>query len=128
VRKLVIALAGMTALVAILYYSGFVESFIYGFEGHAGLPSCDSSHGQKDAKNAMENSPMMMTLHLSIVDISQIKTISANTEKVECQATIILNSAQQGLLNYSFNHGAGMPTGKYFVRSALDLESFKPYP
>jgi hypothetical protein len=88
VRKLIIALIGLAILWSVLYFSGFTEAFMYGFEGHAGLPSCDSSHGRSDAKSVLENAPFAKTLHINIVAITEAKMTSGNAEKVECQATV----------------------------------------
>lgn len=127
-RKLIIALIGLAILGAVLYFSGFTEAFMYGFEGHAGLPSCDSSHGQSDAKAALENAPFAKTLHINIIAITEAKMTSGNTEKVECQAAVILNNSKKGKMNYTFTHDPTLPSGQYFVQSSLDLESFQPYP
>jgi len=128
VRTTIIVLIGIVAVALLLYYSGFVESFIYGFEGHAGLPSCESSHGQSDAKRAIENAPFAKTLGISIVAISDAKTISANTQKVDCTAMVILNSAKKGVMSYSFTKDPSFSSGQYYAKAELELDTFRPYP
>jgi hypothetical protein len=82
------------ALCLALYFSGFIEAFISGFEGHGGMPSCDSSHGKSDAKQAIENAPFAKSYGITIVAITDAKTISADTHKVDCKAMVILNSSK----------------------------------
>jgi hypothetical protein len=103
-----------------LYSSGFFTSVVDGFtaqrEGHAGLPSCGSSTGQSEAKRAFESSPFAKQQGLSVVVISDVKTIEAGAEKVECTATVILNSTQTGALNYSFEPNASVGSWNYLIR------------
>jgi hypothetical protein len=47
------------------------------FEGHAGVPSCASSHGQSDVKQAINNGPAAKTTGLAVVGIIDVKTSSA---------------------------------------------------
>lgn len=68
--KLILALIGLAILGGVLYFSNFTEAFMAGFEGHGGLPSCGSPHGQSDAKSALENAPFAKTLHINIVAIT----------------------------------------------------------
>jgi hypothetical protein len=128
VHKTTIVLAALTVLGFVLYFSGFTESFVMAFEGHAGLPSCASSHGQSDAENAIENSPTAKTTGVAVIAISDSKTISANGQKVECTATAILNSAQKAAMIYSFSLDPSLGSGRYIVRAKIDLDSIKPYP
>lgn len=131
-RKGAIALAGLAVLGVALYYSGFTEAFVESFTwsaaGHAGLPSCQSSHGQSDAKHAIENSPFAKTNGIAVIVITDVKQISADAQKVECTAMAILNSAQKGVINYSFTNDPSLGGGQYYIQAALDLPSFKPYP
>jgi hypothetical protein len=112
----------------LLYFSGFMEGFVSGFEGHAGLPSCDSSHGQSDAKRAIENGPFAKAGGINVIALTDAKKISANAQKVECTAMVILNSAQKGVMNYSFTNDPSLGGGPYYIQASLDLPSFKPYP
>jgi hypothetical protein len=109
------------------YGPGFISSFMWGYEGHAGLPSCASSYGQTDAERAFENSPFAKTSGIEIVAMSDVITISAGPEKVACKATIILNSSRQGIMDYSFSKATSLGAGQYFVQASLDLETFHPY-
>jgi hypothetical protein len=128
VRKTTIVLASLAVLGLVLYFSGFTEGFMMAFEGHAGLPSCGSSHGQSDAKRAIENGPTAKTTGVAVIAISDTKTISANAQKVECAATAILNSAQKAPMIYSFTSDPSLGSRSYLVRAKVDLESIKPYP
>ena len=127
-RKTTIALVGLAVLGVLLYFSGFIEGFIYGFEGHPGLPSCASSRGQSGAKQAIENSPFAKTSGIAILVVTEAKQTSANAKKVECTAMVILNSAKRGIINYSFTNDPSLGGGRYYIQAALDLASFKPYP
>jgi hypothetical protein len=128
VRKFAIALFGLVVVGVLLYFSGFFEGFISGFEGHPGLPSCESAHGKDDAKRAVENSQVIKAANISVLIITEPKKISASAQKVECTAMTILSSAQKGVVNYSFTADPSLGGGQYYVQSALDLPSFKPYP
>jgi hypothetical protein len=123
----VVALIGLTVLLALLYFSGFIEGFISGFQGHAGMPSCESSHGQSDAKRAIENSPLAKTSGVAVLTLTDVRQISATTQKVECTAMVILSNAQKGAVNYSFTQDPSLGAAQYYVRTLLDLPSFKPY-
>jgi hypothetical protein len=112
----------------LLYFSGFTEGFMMAFEGHAGLPSCSSSHGQSDAKRALENGPAAKTSGVVVIAISGTKTISASAQKVECAATAIFNNARQGALNYVFTSDPALGSGNYIIRASVDPDSIKPYP
>jgi hypothetical protein len=127
-RKKMIALATVAILGVLLYFSGFIEGFTSGFEGHPGLPSCGSAHGQSDAKNAIENSPWAKTSGIDVIAINDPKTISANAQKVECTATVLLNSARKGVANYSFTNDPALGSGRYYVRASIDVGSLMPYP
>lgn len=128
VPKTIIALVSVVVLGLLLYFSGFIEGFISGIEGHPGLPSCESSHGQSDAKQAIENSPFAKTSSISVLAVTEAKKVSANAQKVECTAMAILSSGQKGIINYSFTNDPSLGGGKYFIQASLDLASFKPYP
>ena len=131
-RKASIALAVVAVLGAVLYYSGFTESFVenfaWSFAGHAGIPSCKSSHGRSDAKRAIENSPVAKTSGITVEAVMEVKQISANAQKVECTAMAILNTAEKGVINYSFAIDPSLSSRQYYIQAALDLPSFKPYP
>jgi hypothetical protein len=127
-RKAAIVLASLAVVGLFLYFSGFTEAFMTGFDGHPGLPSCASSHGQSDVKRAIENGPNAKMTGLAVIGMTDVKTISANAEKVECTATAILNSAQQGLMNYSFTSAPSLGTGQYFIHAKVEPDSIKPYP
>ena len=127
-RKVAIVLSSLTVLGLLLYFSGFIEGFMMAFEGHAGLPSCSSSHGQSDAKRALENGPAAKTSGLVVIAISGTKTISASAQKVECAATAIFNNARQGALNYVFTSDPALGSGNYIIRASVDPDSIKPYP
>jgi hypothetical protein len=128
VRKTIVAFVGLVVLGLLLHFSGFLEGFREGYEGHAGLPSCGSSHGQSDAKDAIENSPWAKRLGITVLAVTDAKTISANAQRVECSAAMILNSAQKGVVNYSFTNDPSLGSGKYYIRAELDVGSVKPYP
>lgn len=126
-RNAGIVLISLLALGLLLYYSGFIEGFISGFKGHAGLPSCESSHSQSDAKRAIE-SDVLAYGSIVITAISNAKTISANAQKVECTAMVILNSAQKGVMDYSFTKDPSFGAGQYYVKAAIEPDSLRPYP
>jgi hypothetical protein len=121
-------LAGLAVLVVGLYFSGFAEGFVMGFEGHPGLPGCDSSHGKSDAQRAVDNSPWAKTSGIAVLAISDMKTLSANGQKVECSAMVILNSAQKGTMTYSFEPVPSLGSGQYYVKTSIDRDSLTPYP
>jgi hypothetical protein len=123
VRKTAIISASLIALALVLYFTGFTKGFMSGFEGHAGLPSCASSHGQSDVKRAFNDSPAAKTTGLAIVGMVNVKTSSADASKVECSATALLNSAQQGVVSYSF---LPMGSGQYYVHAKIEPESIGP--
>jgi hypothetical protein len=127
-RKYLIALVGVGVLGVLLYFSGFMEGFVSDFEEHPGLPSCDSSHGQSDAKRAIENGPFAKANGINVIALTEAKKISASAQKVECTAIVILNTATKGVINYSFTNDPSLGGGQYFIQAALDLPSFKPYP
>lgn len=127
-RRLLVILVALVAVCSFLYYSGFVEGFVTGFEGHAGLPACDSSHGKDDAKRAVENSPFAKSNNLTIIGVINPKTITANDMKVECQATALLNSAKQVVMDYSFTKQPGLAGAQYLIRASLDADTVKPFP
>jgi hypothetical protein len=131
-RNYRVAITGVIVLVsaAILgwhFISTFISTFISVFDGRGGLPSCDSSRGQSGAKQAIENSPLAKTLSIAIIAMSDAKTISATTEKVECKATVILNSAEKGIIDYSFTNEPALGRGKYYIRSVLEPDSLQPF-
>lgn len=127
-RKTLIFSGGLALLGALLYSTGFVEGFMSGFEGHPGLPSCDSSHGQSDAKQAIENGPLARSSSITVLAVTDPKRVSASAERVECTGMAILNSGQRGIINYSFTNDPTLGGGKYLIRASLDLPTFKPYP
>jgi hypothetical protein len=127
-RKYLIALVSVGVLGVLLYFSGFMEGFVSGFEGHPGLPSCDSAHGQSDAKRAIENGPFAKANGITVIAITDAKRVSASAQKVECTAMVILNTAKKGGINYSFTNDPSLGGGQYYVQASLDLPSFKPYP
>lgn len=92
------------------------------------IPACASSHGKDDAKRAVENSQILKASNISVLIITEPKKISVNAQKVECTAMAILSSAQKGVVNYSFTADPSLGGGQYYVQSALDLPTFKPYP
>lgn len=59
--------------------------------------------------------------------LSEVKQISANAQKVECTAMVVLSTGQKGPVNYSFTHDPALAAGHYYIQAALDLPSFKPY-
>jgi hypothetical protein len=128
VRKATIALVGLAGLGVLLYSSSFIEGFVSGIEGHPGLPSCVSSHGQSGAQQAIENSPFARTSGLSVLAITEVKKISANAQKVECKAMAILSSGQKGTVSYTFTNDPSFGGGRYYIQASLDLAGFKPYP
>jgi hypothetical protein len=127
-RKTIIGLAVLAVLVGGLYFSGFAEGFVSGFEGHPGLPGCNSSHGRSDAQRAIDNSPWAKSSGIAVVAISDTKALSANGQKVECSATVILNSAQKGMLTYSFAVVPSLGNGQYYINASIDADSLTPYP
>ena len=129
IHRSFLVLAGLAALGTGLYFTGnvdaFVENYAWSRDGHPGLPSCDSSHGQSDAKRAIDNSPFAKTYGIAVVVLSQPQKVSANAQKVECTASVILNSAKKGTMSYSFSADPSFGFGKYLVQAALDLPSFE---
>lgn len=130
-RKTMVA-GALVAVSAVLhlfgFFDGLAEGFVSGFEGHPGLPSCASSHGQSDVMRAIDDSPFAKTSGLAAISIGNPKTVSANAQKVECTATVILNSARKGPVNYSFTNDSSLERGKYLVHASLDPESFTSEP
>lgn len=127
-RKRAIALIVVVGLGTLLYFSGFYEGVVSGFEGHPGLPSCESSHGQSDTKRAFEGSPFAKSSGIAVIGMSDVKTISTTAKKVECTATALLNNAQQAAISYSFTNDPALGGGQYYVRAELDTNTFKPHP
>jgi hypothetical protein len=132
--KGIFIVVGIIVIVLALYFSGFatafVENFIFGFEGHPGLPSCTSSHGQADAKSAYENAPLIKTIGITIIAIHDVKTVSSNAKKVECSAIVVLNNGNEGTLSYrsySFAIDPAFGYGRYYVRSEVKLETIHPH-
>jgi hypothetical protein len=120
----------VASLLAVYFGRGFVDGFIAGFEwqqeGHPGLPSCDSRVGQADAKRALEGSPLAKTLNITIVTFTNPQTFSTSKDKVECEASVMLNSSATGSIDYSFSKNSSLPSGQYLVRAVLkenDLNS-----
>lgn len=83
---------------------------------------------QSDVKRAIENGPTAKMTGVAVIGMTDVKTISATAEKVECTATAILNNAQQGLMNYSFTSAPSVGTGQYFIHAKVEPDSIKPYP
>jgi hypothetical protein len=107
---------------------GFTEAFWAAFEGHSGLPSCATPHAQSDAKRAIESAPFAKTNNLTVVAITDPKTIDSSGEKVACRATVALSNATTGSVDYSFAKDSSLPSDQYRVRALLELESFQPHP
>jgi hypothetical protein len=128
VRRIIIAVVGVTVLGVPLYFSGLIDAFISHIEGHPGLPSCKSSHGRADAKKALAKSKFIEASGLAVIAIIEAKMISANAQRVDCTAMVILSSAQKGTVNYSFKNDPSLGDGRYYVEASLDYLSFKPYP
>jgi hypothetical protein len=130
-RKVMITLAGLSVLAVALYFTGFAGSFAEAFvtsrdaalEHHAGLPTCESQHGQDDAKRASDGSPLAKQTGIAIILVSDIKKVSISADKVECSATVILNNAKQGTMTYSFEKVASLASGQYYVHSKVTLDS-----
>ena len=126
----------LVALIAIflaLYFGrGFVYGFIAGFEwqqeGHPGIPSCDSSIGQSDAKRALEGSPIAKTLNITIVTFANPRTLSISESRVECHATVMLNSSATDSIVYSFSKNSSLPRGQYLVRANLQEDDLNAAP
>lgn len=129
-HRLWIAIALCIAAAITLYLK---RDFIYGFiaelewaqEGHPGLPSCDSRIAQTDARRAFENSPLAKTFGITIVNFANPLTLSASKSRVECKATVILNSSATGYIDYNFRTDSSLPRGKYLVLAALEMDNFK---
>jgi len=124
-----IAIAGgalVLAAICIWLGIGLVYGFITGWQGHPGLPSCESSHGQADAKRAMENSPFAKNLSLTIITMTDPKSVALNSNRVVCQATVIFNNSEKRTLGYSFTKDPSMPSGQYLVRAWLGADSSQP--
>jgi hypothetical protein len=74
-RKVIIILAGLPVLAVVLYSTGFASGFAEAFvasrdavrEHHPGLPTCESQHGQDDAKRVIDNSPLAKQSGLTVV-------------------------------------------------------------
>jgi hypothetical protein len=127
-RRLWLFLIVLVAVGGLAYYSGFVEAFIFAFEGHPDLPSCDSSHGKDDAKRAMDNSPFAKSSNLNVIALINPKTISVSGTKVQCQATAVLNMGQQVVMDYSFTKDASFGAGHYYVQASFETSTLRPYP
>ncbi|WP_407146296.1 hypothetical protein [Bradyrhizobium sp. ORS 86] len=126
-----LAFAGLTLLLGLggaFYFSGASDSLVAGLEHQAALPACDSSHGVDDAKKAIENSPAAKSSSLTVVALTDAKSLFVSDSKVECTGVVILNSARRGTINYSFTKDPSLAAGTYLINAALDLPSFKPYP
>jgi hypothetical protein len=113
------------AIVAILYYSGFISGLQNGLEGHGFLPSC--SRAESDLKTTFENPPFAAS-GLRLVAVLDAMTISSDPKKVECKATAILSNSQKAIIDYSFTTDPSFGFGKYYVRIFVEPDSLKPYP
>jgi hypothetical protein len=129
-RKVMITLAGMAVLAVVLYFTGFAGGFAEGFvtsrdavlEHHAGLPTCESQHGQDDAKRASNDSPLAKQTGVAIVLMSDVKKVSISTDKVECSATAFLNDGKKGTMAYSFEKVASLASGQYYIHSKVTYD------
>lgn len=104
---------------ALLYFSGFIEGFVSGFEGHPGLPSCDWSRAKDDAKRAWEGAHSVKLAGLTIISVSDPKPVSASREKVACNAKVRLNSGATGTIDYSFSLDPSVGAGHYLARAQV---------
>jgi hypothetical protein len=78
-------------------------------------------------QKAFENSPWAKTSAVAILTMRDVETVSTNSQKVECTATVLMNSAK-GVLNYSFTKDPSLGNARYYVRASLDVDSLKPHP
>jgi hypothetical protein len=120
-RKIMITLAGISVLAVVLYSTGFIDGFAENFaaarEGHAGLPTCDSPHGQDFAKQATDNSPVAKQVSITVVLVSDVRKVSASAEKVECTSTVLFSDNTHGTMNYIFTKEPSQRSGQYLVRA-----------
>lgn len=107
---------------------GLIDGFVWASEGHPGLPSCDSSAAQTNARRAFEGSPFAKISGLSIAAFSNPRTISVSESRMGCKATVILNNSEMGFMDYSFTHDPSLPLGEFIIREALEENSLKPTP
>lgn len=124
----VVAVAVVAVIFGSYFMWGFITGFIWGFEGHPGLPSCQSSEAQSGAKRAFDNSPFAKTFGVAIIGFSDEKTVSSSPEKVGCKATVVLNSSEKGVIDYSFSKDPSLPLGKYYIRAFLETGTLRSYP
>jgi hypothetical protein len=113
--------AGITGL---LYFSELREAL----KGHTGLPACESSKAQSEAKSAFENGPFAKTANIKIIAMTDINPVMSSDEEVSCEVTVFLNNAHKGTMAYSFTKNSSLPAGQYMIESQLELETFQPYP
>jgi hypothetical protein len=127
-RSAAIGAVVVVAVVLGLYLMrGFITGFMWGFEGHPGLPSCQSSEAQSGAERAIDNSPYAKASGIAIIGFSDEKTVSSSPEKVACKATVVLNNSEKGTIDYSFAKDPSLPFGKYYIRALLETGTFRPY-
>jgi hypothetical protein len=75
-RKATIALVGLAVVGVLLYFSGgLIEGFVSGIEGHPGLPSCESSRSQSDAKKIFENGPAAKTYGIANLSVDDARKV-----------------------------------------------------
>jgi hypothetical protein len=55
---------------------------------------------------------------ITIVALTDAKKISANAQKVECTAMVILNSARKGVMNYSFTKDPSLGNAPYYIQAS----------
>jgi hypothetical protein len=122
-RKAMIPLAGIAVLAVVLYFSAFVdaftESFVAASEGHGGLPTCESSHGQEDAKRTSDGSPAAKQRGVNAVLVSNVRKVSTDAERVECTATVLLSDNTEGTMYYIFTKEPSQRAGQYIVRAGV---------
>jgi hypothetical protein len=123
-RTILGSLFGPIIVIAVCYLVW--ANFFVAIEG--GLPDCTSTAGQSEAKKAIENSPFGKATGIEIVAITDAQTQLSTDQKVECNATAILNNTMQAALDYSFEFTTGLPKGQYFVRAAINPESMHALP
>lgn len=65
------------------------------------LPKCDSENAESMVKDAFQNSPVNKIVNWEVLALKQIKTLSADPDKVTCSAQALTNGGVQ-LIQYDF--------------------------
>lgn len=71
----------------------------------AELPKCDSAHAKESVTRLMKERSPGSAVRPEITDWTEIETSSASKERVECEATAVLNGELRIRLAFTFSYG-----------------------